>query len=70
MYRTWAWGYHSLRQIYNGVLFALFIHYVEVHFLLQSSTCCNTLSHHYIPPYTSLLTLTQSQCLALADHRA
>jgi len=38
MYRTWRWGYHSLRQILNGILFALLIHYVEVHFLLNAST--------------------------------
>lgn len=38
MYRTWRWGFHSLRQILNGVLFGLFIHYLEVHFLLNAST--------------------------------
>jgi hypothetical protein len=48
MYRTWRWGYHSLRQILNGVLFALFIHYVEVHFLLNAITTAP--NHNHRPP--------------------
>eukprot|EP00029_Vermamoeba_vermiformis_P011159 TRINITY_DN6069_c0_g1_i1.p1 TRINITY_DN6069_c0_g1~~TRINITY_DN6069_c0_g1_i1.p1 ORF type:complete len:320 (-),score=70.42 TRINITY_DN6069_c0_g1_i1:78-1037(-) len=48
MYRTWRWGYHSLRQILNGVLFGLFIHYVEVHFLLNAITTAP--NHNNRPP--------------------
>jgi hypothetical protein len=41
LYRTWRYGYHTIRQIINGVLFALFVHFILTFYVFEGLAMTN-----------------------------